>query len=199
MYKKRERVFSAYTTNVLIESEPNNTFATAQHIDHFGTGRRLGNSFSLAGQFQILDRDSREEVVVTSEDNGDVLKATEIVVTGKTKYIVSSVIGDGQYGAASLNTGDFDFYKLKDLSFSQVLKIDVDAQVLSPSSTLDSFMYILNSAYEIVSTNNNFNGLDSFIEFVVPDDGDYFIAITGSNTPLLANITDSFDGSSSRI
>lgn len=181
----------------IAEQEPNNSYQTAQEITGFGSTGKLENSFRLDARFQVVGGDNKSEVIDTSEDNGDVLKATEIVFSTNTTYNVSSVIGDGAYGAAGLATGDFDFYKLTSLMSGQDLKLDINAQSLSPASSLDSQIYVLNSSNQILAVNDQADGNDSFLEFTVPVDGDYYVVVSGWPSAFLQNAEDSSSGVSS--
>ena len=76
----------------------------------------------------------------------------------------------------TIEQADFDFYSIV-AEANQKLTIDIDAEILG--SALDSAVAILNSSGQIVAFNLDANGSrDSFVEFVIPESGVYFVLVT---------------------
>jgi len=67
-----------------------------------------------------------------------------------------------------------DYYRFK-AARGQELVFDVDAQ--RRGSALDSSLAILNPAGKELARSEDVNGLDSLLEFTVPDDGEYLIQL----------------------
>ena len=191
---KNRAQFLQFSSNNLTEVEPNDVLSTAQPIENFGTALDKSDSFSLSASFRA-DVERQVIQVNTAEDNGDIPKATEIQIQESTTYTITSEIGDGPHGFGGLSTGDFDFYKLKGLTTGQVLFIDVNARRnREPASNLDSFIYFLDSNGDIIDLNDDFDGLDSFLELTVPSAGDFYVVVSGFGSGLLADINDSSSG-----
>jgi hypothetical protein len=98
--------------------------------------------------------------VASPDDNDSPAKAFEVALPA----VIAGVIrgGDGQY---------FRFAAQKE----KRLLFDVDAS--RSGSQLDSSMALLDSSGKEVARNEDANGLDSFIDFVAPEDGTYTIQL----------------------
>src|SRR5207245_10050148 len=67
-----------------------------------------------------------------------------------------------------------DFYKFK---AAKNEKLIFEVQASRIGSTLDSSLAILDSTGKELARNEDFFGMDSFLEFTVPADADYFVTI----------------------
>jgi hypothetical protein len=84
--------------------------------------------------------------------------------------------GDSLY-ALITPTGDFDYYSFT-ASGGDTVIADIDAVVLEPSSPLDSELFLLDTDGETVLTSNDdYDGHDSYIEHVLPESGTYFLRV----------------------
>src|SRR5215216_391802 len=82
----------------------------------------------------------------------------------------SAQIGDGAFGTT---TGDFDFYRVDAAAGSFIT-----ARTVSAVFGLDTELRIYNSAGTRLAFNNDFDGIDSFLQFAVPVSGAYFVAVS---------------------
>jgi len=83
-------------------------------------------------------------------------------------------IGDGQFGSR-----DVDLFKVV-LQAGQSLTIDVDANSLPLSSTLDSYVRLFDSRGRELARNDDANGsLDSFLSVITRTAGTYYVGISG--------------------
>ena len=98
--------------------------------------------------------------ITSPDDNDSRDKALAVTLPA----VISGVIrnGDGQYFRVKEEEGDR-------------LLFDVDAS--RSGSQLDSSMALLDSSGKELARSEDANGLDSFIDFVIPDDGSYFIQL----------------------
>jgi subtilisin family serine protease/subtilisin-like proprotein convertase family protein len=82
------------------------------------------------------------------------------------------VIGDGEHGLR-----DVDIFRVY-ASGPALITASVLARSLPSASTLDSFLRLFDSGGNELAFNDNFEGLDSRIEFFVPNPGQYFVAVS---------------------
>ena len=79
-----------------------------------------------------------------------------------------------------------DYYRFK-ATKGQELVFEVDAS--RRGSPLDSSLSLLNSAGKELARNEDYNGLDSFVAFAVPDDGEYILQLRDFRYQGAANYT----------
>ncbi|MCA9217540.1 MAG: PPC domain-containing protein, partial [Planctomycetales bacterium] len=169
-------------------SGENDTFATSQPIVGLGTDDGENSYATVQGALF-----PNPIVIETSEDDGDINKATDITdaLSSRGAVIAHETIGDGPHGSASGGTGDFDFYAIRNVAKDEVITIDINTPF---DSTLDSFILVYDSSGELVDANDNdLVSTDSFIRFTVPEDGDYFVSVAGFGS---FGPVDPFDSSS---
>jgi len=153
----------------------NDTTATAQLIPAFG---------SAAGQrpaARILGTLARnlETFAAVQEDNGSIPLTGESRLDGfGSSTATDATIGDGPHGSAGDGTGDFDFYAVRGASAGQRLTVDID----TPTGSLDSLVFLYDAAGNAIALNDDADGLDSFLDTALPEDGDYFVSVTGYRT-----------------
>ena len=78
--------------------------------------------------------------------------------------------------------GDVDYYSFSG-SAGDLIVTDIDARSLSPSSQLDSVLYLLNSSGNELTHNDDHGSLDSYIEYTLPADGTYYLRVEEYNHP----------------
>jgi hypothetical protein len=163
------------------ESEPNNTPATADLVPlGFGPGEDVAVDVSASiGPLPV--------VIGTGEDDGSIPLANPTGLVSGSVVSASATIGDGPFGATS---GDYDFYSLLGLSVGDVVTVDIDADILG--SELDSYILVFDSVGNFFAFNDDFDTLDSYLEFPAIDAGDYYVAVSG----YFSGIPDPFDSSS---
>jgi hypothetical protein len=155
-------------------SGQNDTVATAEPIGGLGTGVGETSQALIEGVLTPISTP-----IVTVEDDGDINKATPTSphLAAGTAVIATARIGDGPFGSAAGGTGDFDFYAVRALAKDQKLTIDINTP---ETSSLDSFILVWNAAGQVVDVNDE-GGTprDSFLQFIAPADGDYFVSVAG--------------------
>lgn len=127
--------------------------------------------------------------VSNSEDDGSFLLANPTGLTAGTSISTSGTIGDGPFGATS---GDYDHYAVTGVVTGDLITIDVDAG--SIGSSLDPCVGLYDSAGTLVDSNDDFDGLDSFLEFRATTPGDYSVVVRGFGAGFQSDPFDSSSG-----
>jgi len=108
---------------------------------------------------------------VPSVDAGDTL-FNALPVTGSTR--LAGTVGNGSSGGR-----DVDLYKVV-LGAGQTLVVDIDARTLPVRSRLDSFVRLFNASGSELTRNDDAQGsLDSYLTFVAPAAGTYYVGVSG--------------------
>ncbi|MEZ6119436.1 MAG: pre-peptidase C-terminal domain-containing protein [Pirellulaceae bacterium] len=165
----------------------NDSLETAELLDGFGTGVGEENAIRINGVLLPIPMD-----FVPAEDDGDMNKANEVVLSSGESVFAHAEIGDGPYGSLGAGSGDFDFYAVRGIKAGQELVVDINTP---EGSELDSFIYIHDSTGLRVDVNDDFGtSTDSFLRFTAPADDDYFIAVASFGTFGPINPFDSSSG-----
>ena len=107
-------------------------------------------------------------------DAGDTIATAAVVGITSGALRLSGQVGDGLYGSR-----DVDLYRVT-LAAGQTLVIDVDAQSLSGSSTLDSYLRVFNAAGRQLASNDDAAGsLDSYLSLRATIAGTYYVGVSG--------------------
>lgn len=107
------------------------------------------------------------------EPNDTLATATPIVLGAATSTTIRDVfLGDGNNPAS-----DVDIFKVSTTGAS-LLSARVASRSLGIFSSLDSYIRVFNSSGEQIAFNDNYEGLDSFVQVFVPGAGDYYIAVS---------------------
>ena len=131
---------------------------------------------SMAGGVAIVASSSDSWSVQTAGlvDAGDTIATAAPVGITSGALRLSGQIGDGSYGSR-----DVDLYRVT-LAVGPTLVIDIDAQSLAGSSTLDSYLRIFNSAGKQLAANDDAAGsLDSYLSVRATVAGTYYVGISG--------------------
>jgi hypothetical protein len=107
-------------------------------------------------------------------DAGDTIATAAVVGITSGALRLSGQVGDGLYGSR-----DVDLYRVT-LAAGQTLVIDIDAQSLSGSSTLDSYLRVFNAAGRQLASNDDAAGsLDSYLSVRATIAGTYYVGVSG--------------------
>ena len=176
------------------EMEPNDTQATANFLNDFGTGD---------GDFRVADVDGAigmifpTVIVPFAEDEGSIPLASEAELTTGESVVTSGVIGDGPFGSAGIGSGDFDFFRVAGVSAGQIIRVDVDTPV--QFGDLDPYVVLYDATGEVIAVNDDDgSSFDSLLVAPVPFDGDYFVSIGGYGSFALDDPFDSSSGLGAR-
>ena len=168
------------------ESEPNDSIGQANLVPlGFDTGEdpNVQISGNLAQAVTVVP-------ITTTEDNGDINRATETTIVSGQQAVISSSIGDGPFAAS---TGDYDFYAVRNVQVGSRISIDIDAQTVG--STLDSYIAIYDAAGNLVASNDDDGStFDSQLLFTAATAGDYFVAVFGFGGAFMSDPFDSASG-----
>ncbi len=118
------------------------------------------------------------------EPNDITSQATPVVIgSDHTAFFESAFVGDGLNPAR-----DVDLFKVT-VSAPSLITAEVVARNLLSPSTLDSYMRLFDPTGGELARNDNFRGLDSRIQFFVPNGGTYYIGVSGfGNEDYLATL-----------
>lgn len=145
----------------------NDSPATAEFITAFGLGAGEDPALDING---VLSRTVASGALAGpfAEDDGAIQVANPIIVPAGSFAVVDASIGDGPHGSSAAGTGDFDFYRLDDLTIGETIEIQVLTPV--PQGDLDPSIAIWNSQGRILAFNEDASAanFDSFIRYVVP-------------------------------
>ncbi|MEV6597622.1 PPC domain-containing protein [Actinoplanes sp. NPDC051346] len=163
---------------VVDEDEPDGTFgsnespATAQLVQNFGTGSRQNSAIRILGS---LDPEVATPAfrAPTPEDDGSIPLAGDTGIGSGAKGIATEAqIGDGPHGSAGTGTNDFDFYRLT-ATAGQTLTVDTD----TPTGDLDTLVAVYTPDGTIVASNDDSDGFDSYLTWSVPAAGTYYVIV----------------------
>ena len=133
----------------------------------------------------IVSRDGGVALAASASDSWSV-QAASLVDAGDT-IATAALVGittgalrfSGQIGDGSNGLRDVDLYRVT-LAAGQSLVIDIDAQSLAGSSTLDSYLRIFNSAGKQLAVNDDAGGsLDSYLSVRATVAGTYYVGVSG--------------------
>lgn len=134
---EQARTAAADTAVVWDEEEPagtagsNDSLATAERVDGFGTAAKLNSVVRILGQQAVIAPPTPSALAPVAEDNGAIPLAGDTGIRGRGARTTSGVLGDGPHGPAGTGTNDFDFYRL-DVSPGFTVVADTSG---SPSGT----------------------------------------------------------------
>jgi hypothetical protein len=155
----------------------NDTTATAQFVDGFGTGRRQNNRARVLGQLSPQAVTIRTLSPNTEDDGAIPLARDTGIVDAGAAVRTTGTVGDGPHGSAGTGTGDLDYYKLSGKAGSEIV-VQVTGTTLA-----DSMAFLWDSAGNLVAFNDDAGGsFNSLLRYSVPADGNYYAAVTGYPT-----------------
>lgn len=173
------------------ERGDNDTPDDAERIRGFGTRNRQNNGARIVGNLspETLDEDAIEPIAPNTEDDGSIPSAGDTGVTAeRIGASTSGVIGDGPNGSSGSGSGDFDTYAVT-VEAGQSINAATD----TPDGPLDTILLVWDADGNLVDADDDGGpGLDSNVTHVAPEDGTYYVMVTG----FLALPEDPFDSSS---
>ncbi|WP_089719362.1 PPC domain-containing protein [Candidatus Entotheonella palauensis] len=180
------------------ESEPNNTPATANPISDFGNGPGLTPQTNVNGSFPAPPEPTPAGPF--PEDDGAIPLASDPGLNAGQLVRITAQIGDGPHGSSGSGSGDFDFYVISGVTAGQVITANINTQppgVFPPP--FDSFLGLWDSQGNLLTFNDDQRPsdsffLDSFIQFTVPQDGDYYISVGSFRSSIPRDPFDSSSG-----
>jgi hypothetical protein len=112
-----------------------------------------------------------------STDIGDILAAAASL-SAAPSTVVEGTIGDGPN-----KSRDVDLFKIV-VAAGQTLTLDIDAQSLTPKSTLDSVVRLFDADGRLVASNDNDTrsgsaSRDSFLTWTAVAGGTYYVGVSG--------------------
>lgn len=159
-------------------------------LSKFGTGKSQANSAQISGTFELPPTTL---IYAGDEDNGSITLASETGLADGQAVEVSSVIGDGPFGFSGTQSGDFDFYAVRNVAQGGLISVEVNTEY--PYAPLDPAVAIYDAEGNIIAFNDDSRGtFDSFTSVTAPASGDYFIGIGTYGNPILLDPFDSSSG-----
>jgi hypothetical protein len=154
----------------------NETTATAEPVDGFGTGDGQTPAARILGSLVRQAESSAATVRPNTEDDGAIPKARSTGVPSVRPGVVTTgVIGDGPHGRARSGHGDFDFYRLQGR-----LGRELVARVTTPTGGLDPMVAVYDADGTLLDSDDDGGaGFDSLLTYRFPADGVYYVMATG--------------------
>lgn len=158
-------------------SGANDSLATAEFISGFGTGTGEDPAVLISGS-GVSATLTPGAIGPFAEDDGSIPLANSTGLTPDTEVSTSGTIGDGPWGSAAAGTGDFDFFAVTGAAAGSLITVDIDTA--EPFGDLDSFVAVWDAAGNGLAFNDDDGeSWDSFLSFVTPAAGDYYVSIGG--------------------
>ncbi|WP_426503694.1 hypothetical protein ACPPVO_39575 [Dactylosporangium sp. McL0621] len=176
--KQAQNKLAAANPIIHDEAEPkgfygaNDSYATAELIKGFGTGKKLNNRVRVLGQLSP-EAVSPSALNPAAEDDGSITLAYEFGLgANRNAFTTTGTIGDGPHGTTGDGSGDFDFIKVHGRAGQQLSA--------GTSGTTDTVIGLYDATGEIVAADDDGGpGLLSLLNFTIPATGDYFLMIAG--------------------
>jgi hypothetical protein len=140
----------------------------------------------------LAEQLEQRQLLAADMEGDDLATAHVATLSNNVMSEFDATIGDGDHGSA-----DVDLFKV-DLAVGQAIKVDVDARLFDDggsSDFSDSYLRVFDSSGSELSSNsygsasNDFAGenlFDSYLSFVAPATGAYFIGVS-------SELNDSYD------
>ena len=153
----------------------NDTLATAQRIPAFGSASNRRPAARILGT--LAPPADAEPFDAKAEDNGSIPLTDETGLSGSgSSTTTDATIGDGPHGSDGDESGDFDFYAVREAAAGQRLVVDIDTPA---DSKLDSLVFLYDAEGNAIAVNDDGETLDSLLNFVLPAAGDYYVSVAG--------------------
>ncbi|MDA1052306.1 MAG: DVUA0089 family protein [Planctomycetota bacterium] len=146
------------------QASPTSPPSTSNVINLFGNATLIFQAFNA---FRNVTASEPNDTVSVAVDTG-------IGTSGVTSFVGTGAIGDN--GSLATISADADLFSV-DLASGQTITIDIDA--FQFGSTLDPILIVFDSQGFFRAFNDDFNSLDSFLQFTAPTSGTYYIGVSG--------------------
>ncbi len=156
---------------MISENEPNNSIATAQAVN-LGFDSGEVQTLTISGRISGTPGTTTRTRNIDSENNGSITQADETgLVAGRAGSVRDSSVFISTRAPGSSGR-DTDLFRVSSEA-GQILTIDADGLGFDP------IIFLYNAEGDIVAFNDDrsFFNTDAFVEYVVPVDGDYYVAI----------------------
>ena len=191
--------FATHENETIGTTGSNDNILNAQVISGFGTGFGDDPEVDLAG---FLANGVSQIRNPFPEDDGSITLANNLVNNNGTPFtsgqlqIRGATIGNGLHGRSGTGTGDFDFYQLSGVTAGE--RITISVEDATQFAGLDPVVAIYSSSGVMLDYDDDGgNFLNSYLSYIAPADGDYYIMVGGyNNTVFPAVPTDPFDPAS---
>ena len=155
----------------------NDTFASAERIDIFGTRANKNNVVRILGAAAQLPTGPTSALATVPEDNGAIPLAGDTGLTAVGTKTTTGVLGDGPHGdpPGGDDSNDFDFYKV---TVPAGLTIVADTSA-SPVG-IDTLVAAYDAAGNLLAVDDDGGaGLASLLTFTPGAAGTYYVMVSG--------------------
>lgn len=154
------------------ENGENDTPGDAERIKRFRVPDR--NAALVAGTLSNQER-VLFATIDSEEDDGSIPLANDTGIGGSRDGVeVSAEIGDGPHGSSGTGSGDYDVYAVSGDAGQGLI-----AETSTPTGPLDTMLAVYDADGNEVAFNDDSSGFDSRVSYTLPDDGTYYLLVTG--------------------
>lgn len=183
----------------------NDGIGTAQLVTGLGTG--LDDQYDADISGYLTNATTTYTGYGYSEDNGSIPLADELTIydgtgfrvleTGEQMQRLGVQLGDGPYGtggSSGTDSGDFDFYKISNVTIGE--RLTISAKDSTQFFNLNPLIGIYSSAGDLLAFDDNGGnfGLDAKLDYTATSNGDYYVLITSTGTGYPSDPNDSASG-----
>lgn len=177
------------------EVEENNSITSAQILPNFGTGNLQTAAIDLFGNIS----EPSDPIFAGSpvEDDSSIPNATTVTLAPLERKRLNATIGNGPFGSAGTQTGDFDFFRIPAVGSGETLFAETN--ITHPFDGVDTLMAVYTADGQLLAFNDDEDvtvSLESKIAISVPFAGDYFVCVGSYIDPETEQrlLTDPFNG-----
>lgn len=184
--------FGVYEGEPINSTGSNDDLGSAQLITGLGTGLDDEPDADLEGYLSNATTTFRYSEF--PEDDGSIDLANNIFLSsGQQMQILGAQLGNGPNGSGGTGTGDFDFYKISNVSAGERLSISVKDS--TQFNNLDPLVAIYSSSgFLLAYDDDGGTYLDSQLDYTAQLNGDYYVMVTSYYTGYPNDPNDSASG-----
>ncbi|WP_145457738.1 GEVED domain-containing protein [Gimesia panareensis] len=185
--------FSVNEGETINTTGSNDDLSSAQLITGLGTGITDQNDADIAGY--LTNATFTYQFAEFPEDDGSINLANDIFIsTGEQMQILGAQLGNGPNGSSGTGTGDFDFYKISNVTIGE--RLTISAKDSTQFNNLNPVIALYSSSGVLLDL--DFYGgsyfLDAKLDYTATSNGDYYVMITSLATYLPNDPFDSTSG-----